>query len=322
VLDSLTYAGNLASIADLIDGEETLFIHGDIRDAEVVDGVFAQHRIDRVVHLAAESHVDRSILGPRTFIETNVTGTLNLLLAAQEHWQERRDVRFLHVSTDEVYGALTATGAPFNERTSYAPNSPYAASKAAADHLVRAWHQTYGFPALLTNCSNNYGPWQFPEKLIPLSILNAMAGRELPVYGNGEQTRDWLHVRDHCEALCLVLERGVVGDTYCIGGDNQQLNIRVVERICDLVDSRLGRPVGTARALIRHVEDRPGHDQRYAIDATKLTRELGWKARFEFAPALADVVDWYLTHPEWIESTRNGDHLRFYELQYSRRLKP
>jgi dTDP-glucose 4,6-dehydratase len=320
VLDSLTYAGNLASIRDVIDGERAIFVQGDIRNADTVNSLFVNYEFDRVLHLAAESHVDRSILGPRQFVETNVTGTLNLLLAAQAHWKNRRDTRFLHVSTDEVYGALSLTDAPFNEATGYSPSSPYAASKAAADHLVRAWRHTYGLPTLITNCSNNYGPYQFPEKLIPLTILNATEGRELPVYGNGQQIRDWLHVRDHCEALCLVLNRGTIGETYCIGGHNQQPNLRIVETICDLVDARLGRAAGTARGLIRHVEDRPGHDARYAIDASKMKEDLGWSPRFEFRTALADVVDWYLSCSDWIDSTRSREHQRFYEQQYSRRL--
>lgn len=322
VLDALTYAGNLASIADLIDTGAVSFVHGDIRDQAAVKEVFERHDIERVIHFAAESHVDRSILGPCAFIETNVTGTLNLIMAARDQWHGASGQRcFLHVSTDEVYGTLSPSDPPFHEGTAYAPNSPYAASKAAADHLVRAWHHTYGFPAIITNCSNNYGPWQFPEKLIPLMILNAIAGKDLPVYGDGLQIRDWLHVHDHCEALRAVLERGVAGETYCIGGNNQQANLHIVETICDLVDERLGRQRGAARQLIRHVEDRPGHDRRYAIDAAKMQRELGWSPRSEFTAALAEVVDWYLTHDQWISTIRSGDHMRFYEQQYSRRLR-
>lgn len=322
IFDALTYAGNLASIADLIDGERISFIHGDLRDTAVVNEVFAQHRIERVIHFAAESHVDRSILGPRAFIETNVTGTLNLLTAAHAQWRDARGPnRFLHVSTDEVYGTLSPGDPAFDETTAYAPNSPYAASKAAADHLVRAWHHTYGLPTIITNCSNNYGPWQFPEKLIPLMILNAIQGTELPVYGDGMQIRDWLHVRDHCEALRLVLDRGIVGETYCIGGNNEQPNLRIVETVCDLVDQRLGRPSGTARKLIRHVEDRPGHDRRYAINAHKMRREFGWQPRFDFASALGEVVDWYLANEPWIDAIRSGEYLRFYEQQYAQRLR-
>src|SRR5688572_101161 len=236
ILDALTYAGNLATISDLVDGERILFVHGDVRDAAVVRDVFARHEVERVVHFAAESHVDRSIAGPRAFIETNVTGTLNLLDAARERWRGAGGRRcFLHVSTDEVYGTLSPTDPPFREGTPYAPNSPYAASKAAADHLVRAWHHTYGLPAIISNCSNNYGPWQFPEKLIPLMILSAVAERELPVYGDGLQIRDWLHVQDHCEALLAAIERGAPGQTYCIGGNDERTNMSVVETICDVV---------------------------------------------------------------------------------------
>ena len=322
VLDALTYAGNLATIADLVDGTQVRFVHADIRDAAAVREVFARHEIDCVVHFAAESHVDRSIAGPRDFVATNVTGTLNLLLAAQERWQGQRGRRcFLHVSSDEVYGALTPQDSPRDETSPYAPNSPYAASKAASDHLVRAWHRTYGLPAIVTNCSNNYGPWQFPEKLIPLMILNAIEGRELPVYGDGQQIRDWLHVQDHCEALLSVIERGAFGETYCIGGNDERTNLSVVQTICDLVDAELGRKPGTARALIRHVADRPGHDRRYAIDCSKLQRELGWTPLRKFDSSLADVVRWYLSHREWIDGIRSGEYLRFYELQYRHRLQ-
>jgi dTDP-glucose 4,6-dehydratase len=322
VLDALTYAGNLASIADLIDGNAVSFIHADLRDSEAVNRVFAANEIERIIHFAAESHVDRSILGPRAFVETNVTGTLNLLAAARDQWRGVTGRRcFLHVSTDEVYGTLSPTDPPFDETTAYAPNSPYAASKAAADHLVRAWHHTYGLPTVITNCSNNYGPWQFPEKLIPLMILNAIGGIELPVYGDGMQVRDWLHVRDHCEALRIVLDRGIAGETYCIGGNNQQPNLDIVAALCELVDDRLGRKPGTAKALVRHVEDRPGHDRRYAIDTGKMFREFGWSPRFEFNRALGDVVDWYLAHGDWINTIRSGEYLRFHEQQYARRLR-
>jgi dTDP-glucose 4,6-dehydratase len=319
VLDALTYAGNLASIADLIDGDAVRFIRGDICDVAAVQAVFDGHDFQRVIHFAAESHVDRSILGPRAFIETNVNGTLNLLAAAREQWRNKPDRLFLHVSTDEVYGTLSATDPPFHEGTPYAPNSPYSASKAAADHLVRAWHHTYGFPAIITHCSNNYGPWQFPEKLIPLMILNAAAGKELPVYGDGLQVRDWLHVQDHCSALRTVLERGVAGATYCIGGDNEQANLHIVQSVCDLVDARLGRPAGSARRLIAHIQDRPGHDRRYAIDTGKMRREFGWSPRIEFGAALAGVVDWYLAQAAWLRSIQSGEYLRFHEQQYAQR---
>jgi dTDP-glucose 4,6-dehydratase len=322
VLDALTYAGNLANLRDLIDDSVVRFVHGDIRDAAQVADVFVRFDIQRVLHFAAESHVDRSIVGPRAFVETNVLGTLNLLTAAHEHWH-RATTRnlFLHVSTDEVYGALAPSDPPFNEQTAYGPNSPYAASKAAADHLVRAWHHTYGTPTIITNCSNNYGPWQFPEKLIPLMILNAIEGKELPVYGDGLQMRDWLHVQDHCEALRAVLERGTVGTTYCIGGGEHLTNLELVATICDLVDSRLNRPSGTARTLIRHVEDRLGHDRRYAVDSRKINRDLGWSPRRKLKTALPEIVDWYLTHPDWVGSIRSGEYLRYYQEQYGRRLQ-
>lgn len=322
VFDALTYAGNIASIEDVIDGKKVIFIHGDICHAEAVQSVFDRHDIDQVVHFAAESHVDRSILGPRAFIETNVTGTLNLLMAARDSWQGKEAGKcFLHVSTDEVYGALCVDDPAFDEQTAYAPNSPYSASKAASDHLVRAWRHTYGFPAIITNCSNNYGPGQFPEKLIPLMILNAVEGKPLPVYGDGMQVRDWLHVQDHCEALRLVLEKGVPGETYCIGGANEQPNLNIVHLVCDLVDARLGRDPNTSRALVRHVTDWPGHDRRYAIDIAKIRRELGWRPRFAFETALGDTVDWYLSHGSWVESIRSGEYRRFYEEQYGGRLE-
>ena len=322
ILDALTYAGNLATILDLVDGKRVRFVHGDIRDAAVVREVFARHDIECVVHFAAESHVDRSILGPRLFIETNVTGTLNRLDAAREHWRAAGGRRcFLHVSTDEVYGSLSPTDPRFHEGTAYAPNSPYAASKAAADHLVRAWHHTYGLPAIISNCSNNYGPWQFPEKLIPLMVLNALEGRELPLYGDGLQVRDWLHVQDHCDALLAVIERGTPGRTYCIGGNDERTNMSVVETICDSVDAELGRQPGTARGLLRHVADRPAHDRRYAIDCSRLQRELGWAPRRKFDSALPEVVRWYLAHRQWVDAIRSGEYLRFYEQQYQQRLQ-
>ena len=322
VFDALSYAGNLANIRDLLDARAIEFVHGDIRDVDAIEAVFASHDVERVVHFAAESHVDRSILGPRAFVDTNVTGTLNLLTVARQHWERANGSRlFLHISTDEVYGALQPTDPPFNERTAYAPNSPYAASKAAADHLVRAWHHTYRFPAIITNCSNNYGPWQFPEKLIPLMILSCADEKELPVYGDGRQVRDWLHVEDHCEALLAVLDRGVPGETYCVGGGNQLPNIELVTEICDLVDARLGRASGAGRKLIRHVTDRPGHDRRYAIDSGKIARELGWTPRHELATALPEVVDWYLSHSQWIDTIRSGEYRRFYAEQYGERLR-
>lgn len=322
ILDALTYAGNLATIADLIDGTQVRFVHADIRDAAAVRDVFARNDVECVVHFAAESHVDRSIAAPRAFVETNVTGTLNLLMAAHERWQGATGRRcLLHVSSDEVYGTLAPQDRPRDETSPYAPSSPYAASKAAADHLVRAWHRTYALPAIITNCSNNYGRWQFPEKLIPLTILNAIEGRELPVYGDGLQIRDWLHVEDHCEALLAVIERGAPGRTYCIGGNDERTNLSVVQTICDAVDAELGRPRDTARALVRHVTDRPGHDRRYAIDCSRMQRELGWTPRRQFDSSLAEVVRWYATHREWVDAIRSGEYLRFYELQYRQRLQ-
>lgn len=321
VLDALTYAGNLANLGDLVDAGRIEFVHADIRDSKHVNEIFARFDVERVIHLAAESHVDRSIAGPQSFVETNVVGTMNLLTAARERWQplNARNL-FLHVSTDEVFGSLAPADPPFDEQTAYAPSSPYAASKASADHLVRAWHHTYGMPTIITNCSNNYGPWQFPEKLIPLMILSAIEGKELPVYGDGLQVRDWLHVADHCDALAAVLERGVSGQTYCIGGGDQRPNIEIVTAVCDLVDARLGRRNGTSRQLLRHVADRPGHDRRYAIDSRKIARELGWAPRRTLATSLPEVVDWYLSHSEWIETIRSGEYRRFYDEQYGKRL--
>jgi dTDP-glucose 4,6-dehydratase len=322
VLDALTYAGNVANLLDLLNARAIEFVHADIRDAGLMIDLFARFDVERVIHFAAESHVDRSIIGPQAFVETNVLGTMNLLHAAREQWRRpcARNL-FLHVSTDEVYGALSPTEPPFNERTRYAPNSPYAASKAASDHLVRAWHETYRLPTIITNCSNNYGPWQFPEKLIPLMILNATDRLELPVYGDGLQRRDWLHVQDHCEALAAVLERGAVGQTYCIGGGDERTNLEIVGAICDLVDEKLRRRRGTARSLIRHVEDRPGHDRRYAIDSSKIRRDLRWAPQRRLETALPEIVDWYLTHGDWIGTIRSGEYLRFYQAQYGRRLQ-
>jgi dTDP-glucose 4,6-dehydratase len=322
VLDALSYAGNLANIRELIDSAAIEFVHADIRNVADIEAVFGRHDVERVIHLAAESHVDRSILDARDFVATNVAGTLNLLTVAREHWERRGGRRmFVHVSTDEVYGTLGPTDPPFNERTPYAPSSPYAASKAAADHLVRAWHRTYDFPAVITNCSNNYGPWQFPEKLIPLMILSCVEGKELPVYGDGLQVRDWLHVADHCDALLAVLDGGVSGETYCIGAKSEKPNLELVTAICDLVDARLGRRRGTGRKLIRHVHDRPGHDRRYAIDAQKIASELGWSPKRDFATALPEVVDWYLAHLQWVEEIRSGEYRRFYSQQYGERLR-
>ncbi|HEY4485575.1 MAG TPA: dTDP-glucose 4,6-dehydratase [Nitrospiria bacterium] len=319
ILDALTYAGNLANISDLLRPPRVEFVKGDICDGPLVMRLFETHSVTHVIHFAAESHVDRSILGARPFIRTNIEGTFTLLEAARNSWKNPDGMRFLHVSTDEVYGSLGPKDPPFNENTPYRPNSPYSASKAAADHLVRAWHHTYGLPTIISNCSNNYGPWQFPEKLIPLMILNALEGKELPVYGDGLQVRDWLHVADHCEALLQILERGRVGETYTVGGNNGRANLDVVHAICDTVDDVKERPSGNSRKLIRHVKDRPGHDRRYSIDSSKLRNETGWMPRHVFEKALADVVAWYIEHTGWADSVRSGEYLKFYQQLYRQR---
>ena len=311
-LDKLTYAGNPANLADLEKLPNYTFVHGDICDAALVRELFRKHQINRVVHFAAESHVDRSIAGPDAFIHTNVTGTFTLLEAAREAWQDadsRRDCRFLHVSTDEVFGSLGPTGF-FTESTPYAPRSPYSASKAASDHLVRAWFATYGLPVLLTNCSNNYGPYQFPEKLIPLMLNNAKNGKSLPVYGDGQNVRDWLYVVDHCEAILTVLERAQPGESYNIGGHNEKKNLDIVGLLCDLLDKKVAPLPGGAsrRSLITFVRDRLGHDRRYAIDAGKIARELGWKPRFTFESGIEQTVDWYLAHQNWMDGILDGSY--------------
>ena len=295
-LDKLTYAGSLRNLEALRDDARHIFVHGDIADRALVRGILQKHRPRAIVHLAAESHVDRSIAGPAAFIQTNVVGTLAMLEEARACPDP---IRFLHVSTDEVYGSLGASDPAFTERTPYAPNSPYAASKAAADHLVRAFHRTYGLPTLTTNCSNNYGPHQFPEKLIPVIIGNALAGKPLPVYGDGRNVRDWLYVLDHCEALRLVLERGRPGETYNIGGNAERANIDLVKAICALLDKALPRKGGKYAELISFVKDRPGHDRRYAIDASKIARELGWRPREDFDSGLAKTVKWYVDNRAW-----------------------
>jgi len=305
-LDLLTYAGNLESVADL-DPDRHHFVQGDICDPGLVPKLLAEHRPDAVVHFAAESHVDRSIDDPGAFIRTNVNGTHNLLSAALDYWHDagNADFRFLHVSTDEVYGTLAPDEAPFDEYHRYAPNSPYAASKAASDHLVRAWHRTFKLPALITNCSNNYGPFQFPEKLIPLMLINALEGERLPVYGDGQQRRDWLFVGDHCRAIRAALERGQPGRVYNVGGDAEMCNLDVVRLLCDLLDAREPGDLPRQR-LIEFVEDRPGHDRRYAIDARRIHSELGWEPTVDFAGGLAATVDWYLANREWWQRIRDG----------------
>ncbi len=305
-LDLLTYAGNQESVADL-DPERHFFVHGDICDADLVAGLLSRHRPDAIVHFAAESHVDRSIDDPGAFIRTNVNGTHNLLSAALDYWHDggSESFRFLHVSTDEVYGTLAPDEPAFDERHRYAPNSPYAASKAASDHLVRAWNRTFGLPALITNCSNNYGPFQFPEKLIPLMLINALEGEKLPVYGDGQQRRDWLFVGDHCRAIRAALERGRPGRVYNVGGNAEMCNLEVVHLLCDLLDAR--EPgAHPRRELIEFVEDRPGHDRRYAIDARRIRDELGWEPSVDFAGGLAATVDWYLANRDWWQRIRDG----------------
>jgi dTDP-glucose 4,6-dehydratase len=310
-LDKLTYAGNLATLAGLSGKGEHTFVHGDIGDKALVASLLTAHRPAAIVNFAAESHVDRSIDGPAAFVQTNVNGTLALLEAAREHVSALQptaagNFRFLHVSTDEVYGSLGNEGR-FSEHTPYAPNSPYSASKAASDHLVRAFHHTYGLPTVTTNCSNNYGPWQFPEKLIPLVLQKALAGEELPVYGDGRNVRDWLFVEDHCEAIFAALARGRPGETYNVGGDSERMNIDVVHAICDQLDARL--PVEKPRReLVRFVRDRPGHDRRYAIDASKIRNELGWHPKHDFTSGLARTIDWYLANQPWVAGILDGSY--------------
>lgn len=312
-LDALTYAGNLDTLSSLDGDARHTFVQGDIGDRALVAKLLAEHRPDAIVNFAAESHVDRSIDGPAAFVQTNVVGTLALLEAARDYWKGlegavKDGFRFLHVSTDEVYGSLGDSG-KFSEQTPYAPNSPYSASKAASDHLVRAFHHTYGLPVLTTNCSNNYGPYQFPEKLIPLVIAKAIAGEPLPVYGDGKNVRDWLYVGDHCAAIRSVLARGRVGETYNVGGDAERQNIEVVNAICALLDERRPRDDGKPRSSqIAYVKDRPGHDRRYAIDASKLKNELGWKPAHTFEQGIADTVDWYLDRQGWVRRVLDGSY--------------
>lgn len=311
VLDKLTYAGNLKNLAN-VSRQRMRFMQGDICDAQMLAELFELFQPRAVVHFAAESHVDRSIHAPNEFLNTNILGTFQLLEAARAFYsgledEQKQAFRFLHVSTDEVYGSLSETDAPFSETTPYAPNSPYSASKAASDHLVRAWHHTYGLPVLTTNCSNNYGAFQFPEKLIPLMILNALSGKELPVYGSGGQIRDWLYVEDHCTAICEVLARGRVGETYNIGGLSEMRNIDVVHAICDELDARKPKANGESyRTQIRFVDDRPGHDQRYAMNIEKIQRELNWQPKEQFASGLKKTIDWYLSNEAWIELVQSG----------------
>lgn len=312
-LDKLTYAGNLESLHDVEQNMRYTFVRGDICDPQLVAKVIHDYRPDAIVHFAAESHVDRSINGPAAFIETNINGTFVLLEAARKYWYDlkssrKETFRFVHISTDEVYGTLGETGY-FTEETPYAPNSPYSASKAAADHLVRAYFHTYGLPALITNCSNNYGPYQFPEKLIPLMILNALAGKELPIYGTGMNIRDWLYVEDHCRAILTVLEKGIVGEKYNIGGNNEKTNLYIVQTLCHILDNKYPRADGKSyQEQIRYVKDRPGHDLRYAIDAAKIGNELGWIPQETFETGIIKTIEWYLEHQEWSRRITEGSY--------------
>ncbi|HBL4973541.1 TPA: dTDP-glucose 4,6-dehydratase [Enterobacter cloacae] len=330
-VDKLTYAGNLESLTDVNDSDRYVFEHADICDKAAMDRIFAEHKPDAVMHLAAESHVDRSITGPAAFIETNIVGTYVLLEAARAYWSTLDDVakkafRFHHISTDEVYGDLphpdehpVSTDLPlFTETTAYAPSSPYSASKASSDHLVRAWLRTYGFPTIVTNCSNNYGPYHFPEKLIPLVILNALDGKPLPIYGKGDQIRDWLYVEDHARALYTVVTKGKPGETYNIGGHNEKQNLDVVHTICDLLDEIVPKE-GSYRDLITYVADRPGHDRRYAIDAHKIGVELGWKPEETFESGIRKTVEWYLSNQDWVNNVKSGAYKTWIEQNYGER---
>jgi len=323
-VDKLTYAGNLGTLKSLQGNPKHVFTRVDICDGAALRALFAEHKPRAVLHFAAESHVDRSIHGPADFVQTNVVGTFTLLEAARQYWgdlpePEKAAFRFLHVSTDEVFGSLSNTDPQFSETTPYAPNSPYSATKAGSDHLVRAYHHTYGLPTFTTNCSNNYGPYQFPEKLIPLMIANALGGKPLPVYGDGQNVRDWLYVGDHCSAIREVLARGKVGETYNIGGWNEKKNLEVVDVLCDLLDELRPRAAGSYREQITYVKDRPGHDRRYAIDARKLERELGWKPAETFETGLEKTVRWYLDNQPWVDEVVSGDYRKWVETNYAQR---
>lgn len=320
-LDVLTYAGNLENLASLKDDARHVFVQGDICDRPLVDRLLAEHQPRAIVHFAAESHVDRSIHGPGAFMRTNVEGTFALLESARAFWstlqgEAKAAFRFHHVSTDEVYGSLKAEDPPFAETKAYEPNSPYSASKAASDHLVRAWHHTYGLPVVTTNCSNNYGPYHFPEKLIPLMIVNALAGKALPVYGDGQQVRDWLYVTDHCSGIRAVLAGGRLGETYNIGGWNEKTNMSIVQTVCALLDELKPDPAGPYSRLITYVKDRPGHDRRYAIDARKIERELGWRPAETFETGIRKTVQWYLANEAWVERVQSGAYRDWLSTQY------
>ena len=323
-LDLLTYAGNRDNLAALADDRRHIFVQGDICDRALIDQLLRRYRPRAIIHFAAESHVDRSIHGPGAFMRTNIDGTFTLLEAARDHWRnleqaDKRQFRFHQVSTDEVYGSLTPDQAPFTETSLYQPNSPYSASKAASDHLVRAWHHTYGLPVTTSNCSNNYGPFQFPEKLIPLMITHALAGKPLPIYGDGQQVRDWLYVTDHCTAIRRILEAGQIGAVYNVGGWNEMTNIDIVGQVIGLLDELRPDPVGSYDRLITHVTDRPGHDRRYAIDARKIARELGWRPAETFATGIRKTVEWYLDHQDWVGRVTSGEYRRWLDQNYGER---
>jgi dTDP-glucose 4,6-dehydratase len=320
-LDALTYAGNLQNLAELQNNRGHRFVHGDVTDRALLDELLAQHQPRAVLHFAAESHVDRSIHGPGAFIKTNVEGTFTLLEAVRAYWSKlvespRSSFRFCHVSTDEVYGSLALDAPAFTESHAYEPNSPYSASKAASDHLVRAWHHTYGLPVLTTNCSNNYGPFHFPEKLIPLMIVNALAGKALPIYGDGQQVRDWLYVADHCSAIRTVLAKGKPGQVYNVGGWNERTNLDIVQTICSLLDQLRPSADGPYARLMTHVQDRPGHDRRYAINAQKIERELGWRPAETFETGIRKTVTWYLNNREWVANVQSGRYREWVAKQY------
>ncbi len=325
-LDNLTYAGNLQNLASIATEQRHIFVKGDIADYDLVVGLLTKHKVRAIVNFAAESHVDRSIHGPEDFIQTNIVGSFRLLEAVRIYWntmtgKAKENFRFLHVSTDEVYGSLDPESPPFTETNRYEPNSPYSASKAASDHLVRAYHHTYGLPVLTTNCSNNYGPYQFPEKLIPLCIHNALAKKSLPIYGDGQQVRDWLYVADHCSAIRCVLDGGCVGEVYNVGGWNEKTNLNIVQTICDILDELVppgsSLPFSTYRSLITYVTDRPGHDRRYAIDAAKIKHELDWQPAETFESGIWKTVCWYLDHQDWVANITSGIYREWVEKQYS-----
>lgn len=314
-LDSLTYAGNLQNLSEVSESSNYEFVKGDILDEELIDQLFKKYGFDGVIHLAAESHVDRSIKDPLAFVRTNVIGTMNLLNAAKSQWENFIDKKFYHISTDEVYGSLGETGL-FEETTAYDPKSPYSASKAASDHFVRAYQNTYGLPIVISNCSNNYGPNQFPEKLIPLAINNIKKGNQIPIYGKGENIRDWLYVEDHASAIDLIYHKGVIGETYNIGGENEWTNIDLIRTLCDVMDEKLNQKIGISQELITYVTDRAGHDLRYAIDSSKLTKQLGWSPSLQFKEGIRKTVEWYLSNESWLDSVTSGDYLNYYNEHY------